>query len=296
MSSRHRMAWYNANALIVLTLFCGGPHDCTACIPRTSRRERHETPGARRPNDARGHTRTGRHAMACAHHRDHIPASDNMSSPSAGAGRGAGPLPARGQPRGSARCAPALWSLRRGAASRPASRHVVVRYPSRRARVGCPAATRAGQPLALRSRRGDGRGRWHRPWAFPVPPRGSRGDTPSSRARAQPLARYLYLSMSRKEYWCVSCRKGAPDETASPVCDHPDPCGHTRQRYAPGYLDTHDHTSSIQVCVLRPGARTRHGCGSPALAVQHLVLCLGADHGYRCSVERSSPSLATVPQ
>jgi len=154
MSSRHRMPWYNANALIVVTLCCGGPNDCTACIPRTSRRERHETPGARRPNDARGHTRTGRHAMACAHHRDHIPASDNMSSPSAGAGRGAGPLPARGQPRGSARCAPALWSLRRGAASRPASRHVVVRYPSRRARVGCPAATRAGQPLALRSRRG----------------------------------------------------------------------------------------------------------------------------------------------
>ena len=35
---------------------------------------------------------TRRYAMACAHHRDNIPASGNISSPSAGAGRGAAPL------------------------------------------------------------------------------------------------------------------------------------------------------------------------------------------------------------
>ena len=42
-----------------------------------------------------------------------------------------------------------------------------------------PAAARAGQPPGAPGRRGkDGCGRWQRPCAFPVPPRGSRGDAP----------------------------------------------------------------------------------------------------------------------
>ena len=34
------------------------------------------------------------------------------------------------------------------------------------------------------------------------------------------------------------------------------------------------------MCVLRPGARSRHGCGGPALSAEHLGISLDADHSH----------------
>jgi len=90
--------------------------------------------GAERPNDDQGHNLTGRHAMACAHRRDNMSASGNMSSPSAGAGRGATPsqpVASRGAGHGvPPRCGASMRC------SQPSclARHVVVRCPSRGAR------------------------------------------------------------------------------------------------------------------------------------------------------------------
>jgi hypothetical protein len=55
-------------------------------------------------------------------------------------------------------------------------------------------------------------------------------------------------------------------------------------------MDTHAPASSLQVGVIRPGARTRHGRGGPALAAQRLVLCLDADDGHGCAGARASRS------
>ena len=127
--------------------------------------------------------------MAGAHPRDGIPASGTMSSPSAGVGGGAAPLTACGQQRRRARCALALWSIRRSTASRPAARGtwwsaarhdapvLVTRRPPGRASRGRSAAAGEGS----RWRGGDGRGSSQRPCALPRLPRGSRGDAPLTR-------------------------------------------------------------------------------------------------------------------
>ena len=124
--------------------------------------------------------------MAGAHPRDGIRASGIMSSPSARAVGGAALLTARGPPRRRARCALALWSIRRGAASRPAARGtwwstarhdapvLVTRRPPGRASRWRAAAAGEGS----RWRGGDGRGSSHRPCALLRLPRGSRGDAP----------------------------------------------------------------------------------------------------------------------
>jgi len=127
--------------------------------------------------------------MAGAHPRDGIRASGTMSSPSARAVGGAALLIARGPPWRRARCALALWSIRRGAASRPAARGtwwstarrdapvLVTRRPPRRACRWRAAAAGEGS----RWRGGDGRGSSHRPCALPQLPHGSRGDAPLTR-------------------------------------------------------------------------------------------------------------------
>src|SRR3989442_7013092 len=75
-------------------------------------------------------------------------------------------------------------------------------------------------------------------------------------------------SMGIQEYWWVSCSKGATYETVSHVLDRPGVRIYTQQGHSPEATDTHDCTSSVQVCVIRPGARTRHGCGGPAGSAQ----------------------------
>jgi len=61
-------------------------------------------------------------------------------------------------------------------------------------------------------------------------------------------------------------------------------------------MDIHAHTLSIQVCVIRPGARTRHGSGGPGLVAPPLVRSLDADHGQGGSGLRARLGRATVPQ
>jgi hypothetical protein len=60
-------------------------------------------------------------------------------------------------------------------------------------------------------------------------------------------------------------------------------------------MDPSAHTSSIQGWVIRPGVRTRHGCGGPVLAALHLALCLDADDGHGCAGARASRD-APAPQ
>jgi len=100
-----------------------GPSRATGGGKRAGAELLRHAQGAVRGPDAtvRQGARGRRDARSCAHHRDGIPASGTRSSPSTGAGGGADPRTARGPPWRRARCALALWSIRRGAASRPAA-------------------------------------------------------------------------------------------------------------------------------------------------------------------------------
>jgi hypothetical protein len=162
-------------------------------------------PDATGRQGARGTTgpRARRDTRSCAHHRDGIPTSVTMSSPSAGAGCGAVPLTARGQPRRWARCAPSLWSSRRGAASRPAARgtwwsaapHEEPVLAARRpagGHQGWPAAGAAAAAGEGSRWRGGGRTRWvaQAVCLASTPSRLSWGRTPA-RALAQQLAHSL---------------------------------------------------------------------------------------------------------
>ena len=171
--------------------------------------------GDRRDGTPGGHAAplgplAGRDARSCAHHRDGIPAFVTMSSPSTGAGCGAAPLIARCQPRSWARYAPSLWSSRRGAASRPASRGMwwsAARHDEPVLAAQRPAGGHQGWPAAGAPRRrgkapggagGDGRGRWHRPCALPLLPHGSRGDAPLHAHGPSSWHALCSLSMRRK--------------------------------------------------------------------------------------------------
>jgi hypothetical protein len=246
--------------------------------------------------------------MAGAHPRDGIPASGTMSSPSAGAAGGAALLTARGPLRHRAWCALILWSIRRSAASRPAARGtwwsaarhaalvLVTRRPPGRASRWRSAAAGEGSRWCG----GDGRGSSHRPCALLRVSRGSRGDAPPHTPWPTPWPGSWHalcsLSMRRKALSYIACSQGATDESASSMLSHPTSCFSIRSTESPVSRGVHASTSSVQGGVIRPGARTRHGCGGAALAAQRLVLCLGADRGPRCAVERSSPGLAIVPQ
>ena len=238
--------------------------------------------------------------MANAHPRDSIWASGNMSSPSARAVGGVALLIARGPPRRRARCALALWSIRRGAASCPAARGtwwstarhdasvLVTRRPPGRASRW--RATAAGE--GSRWRGGDGRSRWHRPCALPQLPHGSRGDAPPHTPWPTPWPGNWHalcrLSMRRKALLDIACSQGATDESASSMHSHPTSCLSIRRTASPASGGAHASTSSVEGGVIRPGVRTRHGCGSPALAAPHLVLCLDADGGHGCADARVS--------
>jgi hypothetical protein len=102
--------------------------------------------------------------------------------------------------------------------------------------------------------------------------------------------------LGRKEYWRVSCSKGPTYEAVSHILDYPDSGVRTRPRYSPEYMDTHNHTSSVHVCVICPGACTCHGCGGPAVSAQRLVLSLDAGHGHECYGCRAGPGMDAVPQ
>src|SRR5215510_12224205 len=263
------------------------------------------TPPARGVRHARGNAaprgpRARRDAMAGAHPRDGIPASGTMSSPSAGVGGGAALLTARGPPRHRARCALILWSLRRSAASRPAARGtwwsaarhaalvLVTRRPPGRASRWRSAAAGEGSRWCG----GDGRGSSQRPCALPRLPRGSRGDAPPHTPWPTPWPGSWHalcsLSMHRKALLDIACSQGATDESASYMLSHPTSCLSIRGTESPASLDTHASTSSVQGGVIRPGARTRHGCSSPVLAAPHLALYLDADDGHGCVGARAS--------
>jgi hypothetical protein len=166
------------------------------------------TPPARGVRHARGNAaprgpRARRDAMAGAHPRDGIPASGNMSSPSARAVGGAALLIARGPPRRRVRCALALWSIRRGTASRPAARGtwwsaarhdapvLVTRRPPGRASRWRAAAAGEGLPVA---RGGRTRSVAQAVCLASTPSRLSWGCTPSH-ALAHTLARQLARSL-----------------------------------------------------------------------------------------------------
>lgn len=138
------------------------------------------------------------------------------------------------------------------------------------------------------ARGGDGRGRWHRPCAVPQLPHGSRGDAPPHTPWPGSWHALCNLSMRRKALLDIACSQGAPDESASSMRSHPTSCPSIRRPESPASLDTHASTSSVQGGVIRPGVRTRHGCGSPALAALHLVRCLDADGGHGCADARVS--------
>jgi hypothetical protein len=209
--------------------------------------------------------------MAGAHPRDGIRASGTMSSPSAGAAGGAALLTARGPPRHRAWCALILWSIRRSAASRW-------------------RAAAAGE--GSRWCGGDGRGSSHRPCALLRVSRGSRGDAPPHTPWPTPWPGSWHalcsLSMRRKALSYIACSQGATDESASSMLSHPTSCFSIRSTESPVSRGVHASTSSVQGGVIRPGARTRHGCGSPVLAAPHLVLCLDADDGHGCVDARAS--------
>jgi hypothetical protein len=201
-----------------------------------------------------------------------------MSSPSAGVGGGAAPLTTCGQPRRRARCALALWSIRRGTANRPATRGT--RW----------SAARHGE--GSRWRGGDRRGSSQRPCALPRLPRGSRGDAPPHAPWPTPWPGSWHalcsLSMRRKALLYIACSQGATDESASYMLSHPTSCLSIRRTESPASRGAHASTSSVQGSVIRHGVRTRHGCGSPVLAAPHLVLCLDADDGHGCVGARAS--------
>jgi hypothetical protein len=96
------------------------------------------------------------------------------------------------------------------------------------------------------------------------------------------------LSMRRKALSYIACSQGATDESASYMLSHPTSCISIRRPESPASRGVHASTSSVQGGVIRPGARTRHGCGSPVLAAPHLVLCLDADDGHGCVGARAS--------
>ena len=114
---------------------------------------------------------------------------------------------------------------------------------------------------------GDGRGPRQRPCALPRLPRSSRGDAPPHTPWPGSWHALCSLSMRRKASSCVACRQGATDETAAHMLGHPASCLSSRRPESPASRDTHAPTSSVQGGVIRPRARTRHGCGSPALSV-----------------------------
>jgi hypothetical protein len=94
--------------------------------------------------------------------------------------------------------------------------------------------------------------------------------------------------MLRKALLYIVCSQGATDESASYMLSHPTSCISIRRPESPASRGAHASTSSVQGGVIRPGVRTRHGCGSPALAAPHLVLCLDADGGHGCVGARAS--------
>jgi hypothetical protein len=139
---------------------------------------------------------------------------------------------------------------------------------------------------------GDGRGSSQRPCALPRLPRGSRGDAPPHTPWSTPWPGSWHalcsLSMRRKALSYIACSQGATDESASYMLSHPTSCISIRRTESPASRGAHASTSSVQGGVIRPGARTRHGCGSPVLAAPHLVLCLDADDGHGCVGARAS--------
>src|SRR5262245_48783500 len=96
------------------------------------------------------------------------------------------------------------------------------------------------------------------------------------------------LSMRRKALSYIACSQGATDESASYMRSHPTSCFSIRSTESPASRGVHASTSSVQGGVIRPGVRTRHGCGSPVLAAPHLVLCRDADDGHGCVGARAS--------
>ena len=192
---------------------------------------------------ARGHAaprgpRARSDAMAGAHPRDGIRASGTMSSPSARAVGGAALLIARGPPWRRARCALALWRIRRGAASRPAARGtwwstarrdapvLVTRRPPRRA---CRwRAAEAGE--GSRWRGGDGRGSSHRPCALPQLPHGSRGDAPLTRLGPHlgPTIGTLFVVSACAGKHCRTSRAAK-----EPPMRQPRPCAVTQRHASP---------------------------------------------------------------
>ena len=96
------------------------------------------------------------------------------------------------------------------------------------------------------------------------------------------------LSMRRKALSYSACSQEATDESASYMLSHPTSCLSIRRTASPASGGVHASTSSVQGGVIRPGVRTRHGCGSPVLAAPHLVLCLDADGGHGCADARVS--------
>jgi len=234
--------------------------------------------------------------MAGAHPRDGIPASGTMSSPSAGVGGGAAPLTACGQQRRRARCALALWSIRRSTASRPAARGtwwsaarhdalvLVTRRPPGRACRWRSAAAGEGS----RWRGGDGRGSSQRPCALPRLPRGSRGDAPLTRLGPAVGTLFVVSACAGKHCRTSRAAKEPPMRQPRTCLSHPTSCISIRRTESPASRGAHASTSSVQGSVIRPGVRTRHGCGSPVLAAPHLVLCLDADDGHGCVGARAS--------
>ena len=176
--------------------------------------------------------------MAGAHPRDGIRASGIMSSPSARAVGGAALLTARGQPRRRARCALALWSIRRGTASRPAARGtwwsaarhdapvLVTRRPPGRASRWRSAAAGEGS----RWRGGDGRGSSQRPCALPRLPRGSRGDAPLTRLGPHlgPAVGTLFVVSACAGKHCRTSRAAK-----EPPMSQPRPCSVTPHHASP---------------------------------------------------------------
>ena len=126
----------------------------------------------------------------------------------------------------------------------------------------------------------------------PQLPHGSRGDAPPHTPWPTPWPGSWHalcsLSMRRKALSYIACSQGATDASASSMRSHPTSCLSMRRTESPASRGVHASTSSVQGGVIRPGARTRYGCGSPVLAAPHLVLCLDADDGHGCVGARAS--------
>src|SRR5262249_37842507 len=92
----------------------------------------------------------------------------------------------------------------------------------------------------------------------------------------------------RKALLDIACSQGATDASTSSMLNHPTSCLSVRRPESPASRGAHASTSSVQGGVIRPGVRTRHGCGRPALAALRLVRCLDADGGHGCADARVS--------